>query len=430
MTSLLLNSCIGIFMALVRLVGSLITTDCYTSGVQLGNISRKERNEGRTEYGEVLQEIRRLREGQEDLQKEIRKEHERNQKMEQLLQNLLKKVEEKPSDQHTREFAKADDRTKEAEVMSGRRDGKERKTPLARRLRPKRWKPNEMSLWSSVLKFAAQKHKKKKKKESDRPLNYYEDMPETQGLYEELHRQDAENLHLRNRISVARVRNELLQEQLEAQKAENKQLRNRITQMEGGLKVDNECVENLRRQLGKANCIVEQKIKEADGLKHKLEELNLVIEKQEKIHGEQADELLQCQREKAELEERVQGLQQENEKLQKEGESRKCELQQKNRQLHSTQQVLKAKENELKRKVDEDPQKRRLVDSLRGQLQRVHREKDQLAHQFEELLLRYHYQVVGLTKYAEMIEILLDSQRKIKEAFEGQDFNLIVANFK
>ncbi|XP_066941079.1 golgin subfamily A member 6-like protein 22 [Macrobrachium rosenbergii] len=428
MTSLLLNICIGIFMALVRLVGSVITTACYNSGVQLGNISRKERNEGRTEYGEVLQEIRRLTKGQEQLQKEIRKEHERNETMEQLLRNLLKKVEEKPSDQHTEELAKADDRTKEAAVMSGRRERKERKTPLARRLRPKRWKQKERSLWSSVLKFAAQKHKKKKK--SDRPLNYYEDMPETQGLYEELHRQDKENLHLRDMISVARVRNELLQEEMEAQKAENMQLRNRITQMEGGFKMESKCVENLRQQLGKANSIVAQKNEEADKLKHKLEEMNLVIEKQEKIHGEQADELLQCQREKAELEERVQGLQQENENLQKEGESRKCELQQKNRQLHSMQQVLRAKENELKRRVDEDPEKRRLVDSLRGQLQRVHREKDELAHQVEELLLKYRYQVVGLTKYAEMIEILLASQRKIKEAFEGQDFNLIVANFK
>ncbi|XP_066988286.1 calcium-binding and coiled-coil domain-containing protein 1-like [Macrobrachium rosenbergii] len=236
---------------------------CLRQKSSLETISRKERNEGRTEYSEVLQEIRRLREGQEDLQKEIRKEHERNQKMEQLLQNLLKKVEEKPSDQHTREFAKADDRTKEAEVMSGRRDGKERKTPLARRLRPKRWKPNEMSLWSSVLKFAAQKHKKKEEGVGP-PSELLRGHAEDRAVRGAPTGQDAENLHLRNRISVARVRNELLQEQLEAQKAENKQLRNRITQMEGGLKVDNECVENLRRQLGKANCIVEQKIKEAD----------------------------------------------------------------------------------------------------------------------------------------------------------------------
>ncbi|XP_066980077.1 golgin subfamily A member 6-like protein 22 [Macrobrachium rosenbergii] len=397
--------------------------------------------EGRTEYDKVMEEIRRLREGQEALQKEMRKEQKRNEKMEQQLQNLLRKVEEKPSDQHTREFARAEDRTKEVEVMSGRREGKERKTPtLARRSRPKRWKPKERSLWSSVLKFAAQKRKVKertmeaqhlmKKKKLDRPLNYYEDMPETQGLYEELHRQDEEHLHLRDKISVARVRNELLQEQLDAEKAENMQLKNRITQMEGGFKMDNESVENLRQELGKANCIVAQKNKEVDKLQQKLEEMNFVIEKREKIHGEQADELLQCQREKAELEEQVQGLQQENVKLQKEGEVRKCELQRKNRQLHSMQQVLRAKENELKRKVDEDPEKRGLMDSLRCQLQSAHRERDQLAHQVEELLLKYRHQMVGLRKYAEMIEILLASQGHIKEAFERQDFNLIVTNFK
>ncbi|XP_064116650.1 golgin subfamily A member 6-like protein 25 [Macrobrachium nipponense] len=431
--------------------------------------------EERTEDDDVRKAIGVLKEGQAALQRRMNEELEKREKMEQLLESLLNKVEEKPgrtteakrqecseeeedegreevvseslyayySDSAycllaTEEFARLEEGRTEEEAedeasMSGRRrKGKKRKRPLAWRFRAKRWKQKERS---SVLEFIAQiregkkvQNKKNRTTTTKRHLNYYDDMPETQALRQELARQDKEHLYLKDQLSNRKVRYQRLRDELGAKKLENMVLQDEVAEMKENVRIVNAAAEDLEKQLNRANCIVTQQDEEIDVLKRKLQEMNLINKKKSKICDEKGDEFFQCARQKAKLEEQVEELQRENEKMRREGDSRMCELEQKNRQLHLLEEELKAKNEELKREIEKNPENLGLVDALEGRLQRIIRQKDELAHQEEKLILMCRHQKMLIERYKHVIDLLLAWREKVRKNLEEGDFNLVLAN--
>ncbi|XP_064089252.1 golgin subfamily A member 6-like protein 24 [Macrobrachium nipponense] len=423
--------------------------------------------EERAEDDDVRKAIGVLTEGQAALQRRMNEELEKREKMEQLLESLLNKVEEKPgrtteakrqecseeeededreevvseslyayySDSAycllaTEEFARLEEGRTEEEAedeasMSRRtRKGKKRKRPLACRFRAKRWKLQERS---SVLESTAQigegkKAQNKKKKNrtttTKRHLNYYEDMPETQALRKELDRQDQEQLYLKDQLSNRKVRYQRLRDELGAKKLENMVLEDKVAEMKENVRIVNAAAEDLEKQLNRANCIVTQQDEEIDVLKRKLQEMNLINKKKSKICDEKGDEFFQCARQKAKLEEQVEELQRENEKMRREGDSRMCELEQKKRQLHLLEEELKAKDEELKREIEKNPENLGLVDALEGRLQRIIRQKDELAHQEEQLFLMCRHQRMLIERYKHVIDLLLAWREKVRRKLE------------
>ncbi|XP_064086163.1 trichohyalin-like [Macrobrachium nipponense] len=343
------------------------------------------------------------------------------------------------SERGTEEFARLEEGRTEEEAedeasMSGRtRKEKKRKRPLAWRFKAERWKLKERS---SVLEFIAQigegkKAQNKKKNRTTttkRHLNYYDDMPETQALRQELARQDKEHLYLKDQLSNRKVRYQRLRDQLGANKLENMVLQDQVAEMKENVRIVNAAAEDLEKQLNRANCIVTQQDEEIDVLKRKLQEMNLINKKKSKICDEKGDEFFQCARQKAKLEEQVEELQRENEKMRREGDSRMCELEQKNRQLHLLEEELKAKDEELKREIDKNPENLGLVDALEGRLQRIIRQKDELAHQEEQLFLMCRHQRMLIERYKHVIDLLLAWREKVRKKLEEGDFNLVLAN--
>ncbi|XP_064116657.1 golgin subfamily A member 6-like protein 24 [Macrobrachium nipponense] len=436
------------------------------------------KREERAEDDDVRKAIGVLKEGQAALQRRMNEELEKREKMEQLLESLLNKVEEKPgrtteakrqecSEEEedegreevvseslyayyrdsaycllaTEEFGRLEEGRTEEEAedeasMSGRtRKGKKRKRPLAWRFRAKRWKQEERS---SVLEFIAQtgegkkvQNKKKKNRTTTttkRHLNYYDDMPETQALRQELARQDKEHLYLKDQLSNRKVRYQRLRDELGAKKLENMVLQDQVAEMKENVRIVNAAAKDLEKQLNMANCIVTQQDEEIDVLKRKLQEMNLINKKKSKICDEKGDEFFQCERQRAKLEEQVEELQRENEKMRREGDSRMCELEQKNRQLHLLEEELKAKNEELKREIDKNPENLGLVDALEGRLQRIIRQKDELAHQEEKLILMCRHQKMLIERYKHVIDLLLAWREKVRKNLEEGDFNLVLAN--
>ncbi|XP_064116663.1 golgin subfamily A member 6-like protein 7 [Macrobrachium nipponense] len=344
------------------------------------------------------------------------------------------------SERGTEEFARLEEGRTEEEAedeasMSGRtRKGKKRKRPLAWRCKAKRRKLKERS---SALEFIAQigegkkvqnKKKKNRTTTTKRHLNYYEDMPETQALRQELDRQDKEHLYLKDQLSNRKVRYQRLRDQLGATKLENMVLQDQVAEMKENVRIVNAAAGDLEKQLNRANCIVTQQDEEIDVLKRKLQEMNLINKKKSKICDEKGDEFFECARQKAKLEEQVEELQRENEKMQREGHSRMCELEQKNRQLHLLEEELKAKNEELKREIEKNPENLGLVDALEGRLQRIIRQKDELAHQEEQLFLMCRHQRMLIERYKHVIDLLLAWREKVRKKLEEGDFNLVLAN--
>ncbi|XP_064116664.1 uncharacterized protein LOC135222509 [Macrobrachium nipponense] len=319
--------------------------------------------------------------------------------------------------------------------MSDRtKKGKKRKRPLAWRFRANSWKLKERS---SVLEFIAQigegkkvqnKKKKNRTTTTKRNLNYYDVMPETQALCQELARQDKEHLYLKDQLSNCKVRYQRLRDQLGAKKLENMVLQDQVAEMKENFRIVNAAAEDLEKQLNMVNCIVTQQDEEIDVLKHKLQEMNLINKKKLKICDEKGDEFFQCAKQRAKLEEQVEELQRENEKMQREGDSRMCELEQKNLQLHLLEEELKAKNEELKREIDKNPENLGLVDALEGRMQRIIRQKDELAHQEEQLLLMCRHQKMLIERYKQVIDLLLAWREKVRKTLEKGDFNLVLAN--